>query len=227
MLSVGRFCCDNPTCQRRTFAEDCGPSLPRFARRTREATAELLDLVGLSNAQAAARLARKRGLPVSADTLLRLERQAPLPKSPTPRVLGIDDFALRRGQTYGTIFVDLETHQPIGLVEGREASVVEAWLKGRVSRHPGHRPRPRGGLCGWRQGRCARGRAGCRPLPPATKRRGGPRRAAAPRQAPGRSSGRKTPGGHDRPIHVRARRSPSLGSRARRVHASRADPRPF
>jgi len=132
VLTVRRFRCDNAACERRTFAEDCGPSLPRHARRTREATTELLDIVKVAGAEAAARLARKRGLPVSADTLLRLERQVRLAPGPTPRILGIDDFALRRGQSYGTIFVDLETHQPVDLLEGREASVVEAWLKGRV-----------------------------------------------------------------------------------------------
>ncbi len=49
----------------------------------------------------------------------------------TPWALGVDDLALRRGQTYATIVVDLKTHQPIDLVEGRDAKTLEDWLKAR------------------------------------------------------------------------------------------------
>ncbi|NNJ12806.1 hypothetical protein EKD04_020995 [Chloroflexales bacterium ZM16-3] len=70
---------------------------------------------------------------MSADTLLCLARQNPAGESATPRCLGIDDFALRKGQVYGTIFVDLETHQPIDLVPERSAEVVAQWL----AAHPG------------------------------------------------------------------------------------------
>ena len=50
------------------------------------------------------------------NTLLRVVRQLPAPSLPTPRVLGVDDFALRKRQTYGTILVDLERRQPVALL---------------------------------------------------------------------------------------------------------------
>ena len=135
ILTVRRFRCDNPVCQRQTFAEDCGPNLARFARCTLQVTAELIAIAMVGGGESGSRLACKQHLPVSPDTLLRLQRQLPLSEYPAPRVLGIDDFSLRRGHNYATIFVDLETHKPIDVVEDREAKVVEDWLKRRPGVH--------------------------------------------------------------------------------------------
>ncbi len=80
-----------------------------------------------------ARLATTLAMPVSGDTLLRLIQASPLPEAATPRVVGIDDWAWRRGQRYGTLVVDLERNRPLDLLPDRNAQTVEAWLK----RHPG------------------------------------------------------------------------------------------
>lgn len=128
-VTVRRFRCVDSACERSTFAEDCGQVLPRYARRTKEVSDILLQIALIVGGEAGARIAVRNGLPTSPDTLLRLVRRHPQPITATPAILGIDDLALRRRQSYATIFVNLETHRPIDLVEGRDADAVANWLK--------------------------------------------------------------------------------------------------
>src|SRR5207244_545028 len=121
-----------PTCGRVTFAEELG-RLPRTARRTTDVTAVLLRIVNVAGGEKGARLAVGMGIPTSPDTLLRLQRAAGSSATPTPRVLGVDDLALRRGRDYATLFVDMETRRPVDLVKGRDAAVLAKWLRD----HPG------------------------------------------------------------------------------------------
>lgn len=89
--------------------------------------------------KAGARLAKTIGLPSSSDTLLRLIRAMVVPPCSTPAVLGIDDFALRKGVHYGTILVDVENQQLVDLLPDREKATVIAWRK-RPSWHQSHQP---------------------------------------------------------------------------------------
>lgn len=132
-LSVRRLFCDAAECQRRTFAEQVEGLTLRYGRRTVVLTA-LVQAIALALAgRAGARLAAMLHIVVSRMTLLNVLMKLPDPCPRSPRVLGVDDFATRRGRRYGTVLVDVESHHVLDLLPGREKEPVAAWLAG----HPG------------------------------------------------------------------------------------------
>jgi len=133
LLQVRRFRCDNPGCPRVIFCERLGPAIAAYARRTQR-LGLLLQRVGLAlGGEAGARLLRALAIVASPDTLLRLIRQMGLLTVPTPRILGVDDWAWRRGQRYGTLLCDLERHCVVDLLSDRRTETFAAWL----AEHPG------------------------------------------------------------------------------------------
>lgn len=127
-LTVPRFLCDNEGCSRRTFSATFPTILRPYARRTDRLASQQQHVAFAVGGEAGCRLLNSLSMPTSADTLIRLVRAAPEPDVATPRVLGVDDWAKRKGQSYGTILVDLEKQVVVDLLDERSAESFSSWL---------------------------------------------------------------------------------------------------
>ncbi|MER5371006.1 transposase [Streptomyces sp. NPDC002722] len=105
------------------------PGLTRRYSRWTERLRSTLAMVGLALAgRAGARMAGVFGVSVSRSTVLRLVEVLPEPDVPAPRVVGVDEYATRKGRVYGTVLADCETRRPVDLLPDREASSLAEWL---------------------------------------------------------------------------------------------------
>ena len=127
-LSIRKFVCRTPACPRQIFTERLSDLVQSYARMTNRLRDALVALGLATSAEVSERLAPSLGMRISAPTLLRRLRAVtcPLPKS--VRILGVDDWAWKKGQTYGTILVDLEKRCPIELLPDRTEETLTAWL---------------------------------------------------------------------------------------------------
>ena len=127
-LTVRKFVCRTPTCPQRIFTERLPELVQSYARITNRLREELIALGLAASAEVCARLAPKLGLQVSPPTLLRYLRTVSCGSPTSVRILGIDDWAWKKGQIYGTLLVDLERRKPIELLPDRKEETVKAWL---------------------------------------------------------------------------------------------------
>ena len=139
VLTVRRFRCLNQHCARVTFAERL-PELVAPHEQHTERLGTALEAVALAvGGQAGQALTQKLKMPASRDTLLRLVRRTSDVSLGNPEVLGVDDWAQRRGRVYGTILVDLERRRAVDLLPDRTAETLAHWLQAHSSVKAGAR----------------------------------------------------------------------------------------
>ncbi|WP_167354108.1 ISL3 family transposase [Sinorhizobium saheli] len=132
-LQARRLRCVNPGCSRQIFTERLPQTVLPKARRTTRLYEHHLAISFATGGEPGSRLSRKLGMPVSGDTLLRMVRMAACEPISAPRVVGVDDWAWRKGQGYGTIICDLERNRVLDLLPDRNADTLASWL----GRYPG------------------------------------------------------------------------------------------
>lgn len=131
-LQLQRFFCDSAICSQKTFTIRLS-SVSQYARQTGRLQDQLVFIASQLGGRAGAKLTSLLGMPTSRDILLRLlMRQKDITIEP-PKVLGVDDWSIKKGTTYATILVDIEKQRPIELLLGREAETLSGWLE----QHPG------------------------------------------------------------------------------------------
>jgi transposase len=132
-LRLRRLRCVVPGCKRATFREQVAGLTCRYQRRTVRLGAQVGAVVRELAARAGARTLGALGILVSRWAALRALMRVPLADLVVPRVLGVDDFALRKGQNYATVLIDAETGRRVDVLEGRDGQSVADWLRA----HPG------------------------------------------------------------------------------------------
>jgi len=133
-LRVRRFFCGTENCGQQIFTERLPNTVQRYARRTCRLSASLEKITLALGDSAGSRLAQQLGILASDSTLLRqLRGKVIVPPAHAPRVLGIDDWAWRKGHRYGTILCDLERGKVVDLLPDRSTESTAQWLR----THPG------------------------------------------------------------------------------------------
>ena len=128
-LEVRRFFCRHATCPPRIVAERFSSLVPVRGRHSISTCRALRHVGPAIGGRAGARLVHTQGLSGSYRTILRLVHRAPFPALAVPRVIGLDEWAWRRGRRFGTIVCDLERHHVIDLLSERSVPSVAQWLQ--------------------------------------------------------------------------------------------------
>jgi len=127
-VRMQRFCCTDAGCPRRTFVAQMDGLSSRYCRRTPSLRRMLTDIAVFLAGRPGVRLAARLQVAVSRSSMLRLLNDVPLPAVAAVGEVGIDDFAFRRGQNYGTLVIDMGSHRPIDVLPDRSTETTRDWL---------------------------------------------------------------------------------------------------
>ena len=133
ILDVRRFFCKKGTCRRKIFTEQLSKLFSPHAQRTKRLQEALYQLGQAVGGQSGARLGRELGISGSRDTLLRLLRRQEAVQPIEARIIGLDDWAWKRGLRYGTLICDLERGLPLDVLPDRSIETVATWLQAHPS----------------------------------------------------------------------------------------------
>ncbi|WP_433304495.1 hypothetical protein ACQP2F_15220 [Actinoplanes sp. CA-030573] len=132
-VRVRRLFCDNTGCQRRPFVEQVSGLTTPYARRTPLLRGMLEKIAVALGGRPGNRTSWLLAAEVSRTTLLRLIRGLPVPEAGMVSVVGVDDFAFRKGRDYGSIIIDMHTGRPVDLLPDHHSASFADWLRA----HPG------------------------------------------------------------------------------------------
>lgn len=128
-----KYFCDNIICSRKIFTERFSKEISPYSRRMTRSI-ELISKIALElGGNKGAGISKFIGVPVSSSTIVRIIKKLPnTEQTITSGIIGIDDWAFKKGRTYGTIIVELNSNQVVDLLQDREAATVSDWIK----KHP-------------------------------------------------------------------------------------------
>ena len=130
-VNAYEYQCDNPDCGVSTFVENMDGFLDYYSRMTGRCADFICSLALETSCEGCARICRQMHIKTSGDSVIRLlmrrfEQQEP---PVCGEKVGIDDFAFKKRDKYGTVIVDVETHKPVAILEGRDGNTLKEWLK--------------------------------------------------------------------------------------------------
>ena len=132
-LYARRFFCTTADCRQKIFTERWPGMVAPYGRRSERLDALVTLLAQSVGGRSSRRLLKHLQVDTSLWSILRVLRKKVVPMRPTPRILGVDDWAMRRGRRYGTLLANLESGQVVDVLPDREAETLATWLKS----HPG------------------------------------------------------------------------------------------
>ena len=130
-ITLHEFQCSNPNCSTSSVSENFHGFLNAYSRMTERLVDFILTVALETSCEASARILKTMKIKISGDTIIRLLLHR-YSKQTTPicgAKIGVDDFAYKKRQTYGTVIVEEETHQVIAVLDGRDGSTLKEWLK--------------------------------------------------------------------------------------------------